>query len=100
MNNNQTSTSPDHTQQILEKYDRESVTRNGLNKMTNHIIAVIAIIYSIFHLYITFNPMPELLQRSIHVAVGTALIFLIYPATKNLLAIRLASLIGCGRVLL
>lgn len=83
MNNNQTSTSPDHTQQILEKYDRESVTRNGLNKMTNHIIAVIAVIYSIFHLYITFNPMPELLQRSIHVAVGTALIFLIYPATKK-----------------
>lgn len=81
---NHTEVSPQaNTQEILEKYDRESVTRNGLGKMTNHIIAAIAIFYSLFHLYITFNPLPELVQRSIHVAVGVGLIFLIYPATKK-----------------
>ncbi|WFF38974.1 TRAP transporter permease [Moraxella nasibovis] len=76
-------TPANNAQEILEKYDRESVTRNGLGKAVNYIIAAIAIFYSLFHLYITFNPMPELLQRSIHVAVGVALIFLIYPATKK-----------------
>lgn len=70
-------------QEILEKYDRESVTRNPTNSAVRFIIASIAILYSIFHLYITFNPMPELIQRSIHVAVGVALIFLIYPPAKK-----------------
>ncbi len=79
-----TAPSPEaNAQEILEKYDRESVTRNGLSKTTNYIIAAIAIAYSIFHLYITFNPLPELIQRSVHVAVGVGLIFLIYPATKK-----------------
>ncbi|MGO2624848.1 MAG: TRAP transporter permease, partial [Psychrobacter sp.] len=41
------------------------------------------ILYSLFHLYITFNPMPALLQRSVHVGVGFALIFLIFPASKK-----------------
>ncbi len=79
-----TTPSPEtNAQEILEKYDRESVTRNGLSKTTNYIITAIAIAYSIFHLYITFNPLPELIQRSVHVAVGVGLIFLIYPATKK-----------------
>lgn len=76
-------TSPADAQEILEKYDRESVTRHSMNKFSTYVIASIAILYSIFHLYITFNPLPELMQRSIHVAVGVALIFLIYPATKK-----------------
>lgn len=70
-------------QEILEKYDRESVTRNPTSSAVRFIIAGIAILYSIFHLYITFNPMPELIQRSVHVAVGVALIFLIYPPAKK-----------------
>lgn len=72
-----------NAQAVLEKFDRESVTRNPTSQTTKWLIAAIAIAYSLFHLYITFNPMAELLQRSIHVAVGAALIFLIYPATKN-----------------
>ncbi|MDO5652137.1 MAG: TRAP transporter permease [Moraxella sp.] len=70
-------------QAILEKFDRESITRNVKNPLTRYIIAGMAILYSLFHLYITFNPLPELVQRSIHVAVGAALIFLIYPAAKK-----------------
>ena len=35
-----TTPSPEaNAQEILEKYDRESVTRNGLSKTTNYIIA-------------------------------------------------------------
>lgn len=70
-------------QAILEKFDKESVTRNPTNKAVKWTIAIIAILYSLFHVYITFYPMAELLQRSIHVAVGSALIFLLYPANNK-----------------
>ena len=70
-------------QEILEKFDRESITRKVSNKYVRWFIAAICILYALFHLYITFNPMPALLQRAIHVGVGFALIFLIYPATKR-----------------
>lgn len=72
-----------NSQEILEKYDRESVTRNPKSKTVRNIIAAIAIAYSLFHVYITFFPLPTLIQRSIHVAVGCALIFLIYPPAKK-----------------
>ncbi|AAZ18602.1 TRAP-T family transporter, fused inner membrane subunits [Psychrobacter arcticus 273-4] len=74
---------PSVTQAILEKYDRESITRHITQGPVKYIIAAICIFYSIFHLYITFNPMPSLLQRSVHVGVGFALIFLIFPASKK-----------------
>ncbi len=72
-----------HNRAILEKYDRESITRNITQGPVKYFIAIICILYSIFHLYITFNPMPALLQRSVHVGVGFALIFLIFPASKK-----------------
>ncbi len=71
------------SQEILEKYDRESVTRTPQNRLQGGLIAAIAIAYSLFHLYITFYPMPTLLQRAVHVAVGCMLIFLIYPPSKR-----------------
>ena len=74
---------PSVTEAILEKYDRESITRHITQGPVKYIIAAICIFYSIFHLYITFNPMPSLLQRSVHVGVGFALIFLIFPASKK-----------------
>ncbi len=61
-------------QAILEKYDRESVTRQT-NPLQKGLITVIAVCYSLFHLYITFYPLPTLLQRAIHVGVGAILIF-------------------------
>lgn len=72
-----------NSQDILEKYDRESVTRNLKNKGIRHFTALIAVLYSLFHVYITFYPMPTLIQRSVHVAVGCALIFMIYPPSKR-----------------
>lgn len=70
-------------QEILEKYDRESVTKQTASSVQKIAITTIAVLYSLFHLYITFNPMPTLLQRSIHVGVGALLIFLVYPASKK-----------------
>lgn len=70
-------------QNILEKYDRESITRVLKSGWEKQLISVIAVFYSLFHLYITFYPLPTLLQRSIHVAIGCILIFLLYPATKK-----------------
>ena len=64
---------------ILEKFDTESKVRKFSSKKIVVIVSAIAIFYSLFHLYITFNPMPTLQQRAIHIAVGMALIFLIYP---------------------
>lgn len=69
--------------QILEKYDRESTTRHLTQLPVKYFVAAICILYSLFHLYITFNPMPALLQRAVHVGVGFGLIFLIFPATKK-----------------
>ncbi|WP_017754775.1 TRAP transporter permease [Calidifontibacillus oryziterrae] len=68
---------------ILEKYDRESVVRNLTNNKITLFIAGLAIFYSLFHLYNTYYPMPELKQRAIHVGWGIALIFLIYPISKK-----------------
>lgn len=72
-----------NSQEILEKYDRESVTRTPASSTVRKLIALIAVLYSLFHVYITFFPLPTLIQRSIHVAVGCALIFLIYPPAKK-----------------
>lgn len=73
----------DANQELLEKYDKESITRQLATGPVKYFIAGLCILYSIFHLYITFNPMPALLQRAVHVGVGFALIFLIFPAGKK-----------------
>lgn len=82
--------SAEKQQEILEKFDRESITRHLKNKKLGWVIAALAIAYSLFHLYTTFNPMPALLQRAIHVGLGFALIFVIYPATKKSSRLKVA----------
>ncbi|MBE2897230.1 TRAP transporter permease [Pasteurellaceae bacterium HPA106] len=72
-----------HEQAILEKFDRESVTRHLVAGVQQYLLVGIAIFYSLFHLYITFYPLPTLLQRAIHVGVGCLLIFLLYPVSKS-----------------
>ncbi|BFM03645.1 hypothetical protein Psyaliredsea_22920 [Psychrobacter alimentarius] len=85
-----------HNKAILEKYDRESITRHITQGPVKYFIAGICILYSLFHLYITFNPMPALLQRSVHVGVGFALIFLIFPASKKAAANEWLGMTGFG----
>lgn len=73
----------DNQQEVLEKYDKESVVRQFASKKIVWFVTLLAVAYSLFHLYITFNPMPQLQQRAIHVAIGGALVYLIYPVTKS-----------------
>src|SRR5699024_3961242 len=68
---------------ILEKFDRESVVRQPQNAYLRHFITLFAVFYSLFHLYTTYKPMPELLYRATHVAVGIDFVFLIYPTHKK-----------------
>lgn len=82
MSNQQVKPASDY-QEILEKYDKESVVKTGQSQWQKHIISIVAVAYSLFHLYITFYPMPTLLQRALHVGIGALLIFLVYPAAKK-----------------
>lgn len=68
---------------ILEKFDRESRTRSFNKKTLILLIGTLAALYSIFHIYTTFFPMPQLIHRSIHLGFGMALIFLVYPTYKS-----------------
>ena len=71
------------TQAIQEKYDKDARTRKFSSKSTFWIVTIVAVLYSLFHLYMVFNPMPALQQRSIHVAVGLALVYMLYPMFKK-----------------
>lgn len=71
------------TQAVQEKYDKDARTRKFSSKSTFWIVTIVAVLYSLFHLYMVFNPMPALQQRSIHVAVGLALIYMLYPMFKK-----------------
>lgn len=70
-------------EELLEKFDKSSALRNFTNAPVRYFVFALAVLYSVFHLYITYNPMPELLQRSAHVSIGLCLIFLLYPAGRN-----------------
>ncbi|ARU67251.1 C4-dicarboxylate ABC transporter permease [Histophilus somni] len=70
-------------QEILEKYDRESVTRQSSSQFNKGLITLVSVLYSLFHLYTTFSPLPTLIQRAVHVGVGAILILLIYLASKK-----------------
>ncbi|MBE2895076.1 TRAP transporter permease [Spirabiliibacterium falconis] len=80
--NHSSTTLSAHERAVLEKFDRESVTRQLKCGFQRYAVSSIAIFYSLFHLYITFYPLPTLLQRSVHVGVGCLLIFLLYPVSK------------------
>ena len=86
-------------QEILEKFDRESVTRQPTNRSVLWFMSALAISYSLFHLFITYHPLPELIQRAAHVSIGLGLIFLLYPARQRTSRSKV-SLIDWGLVLL
>src|SRR5690625_1860302 len=70
-------------QKVLEKYDADARVRSPRIKYITLFIAILAILYSLFYLYVTFNPLPALKQRAVHMAVGMALIFLLYPTFRS-----------------
>lgn len=74
--------SQDKVKKVLEKYDLESNVRKWNNKSIVWFFSILAISYAIFHLYITFNLLPTLLQRNFHLMFGLGMVFLLYPTFK------------------
>lgn len=75
--------SEEKVQKVLEKFDLEANVRKVDNKAFVWFFSILAISYALFHLYITFNPLPTLLQRNVHLMVGLAMVFLLYPTFKK-----------------
>ncbi len=72
-----------HVQDILKKFDKESDFRN-LSGFFLKIITTIAIVFSCFQLYTAvFGVLDAMIQRSIHLSFGLALVYLLYPASKK-----------------
>ena len=71
------------TQEILKKYDKESDYRSYTGLMAK-VVAAIAITFSCFQLYTAiFGVLDAMIQRSIHLSFGMALVFLLYPTSKK-----------------
>ncbi|CAM5223728.1 TRAP transporter 4TM/12TM fusion protein OS=Ureibacillus acetophenoni OX=614649 GN=SAMN05877842_10363 PE=4 SV=1 [Ureibacillus acetophenoni] len=75
--------SEENVQKVLEKYDTDSNVRKLKNKSVVFLIAALGILFSLFHVYITFNPIPTLLLRSVHLLFALAIVFLLYPTYKK-----------------
>ncbi|MBP7094818.1 MAG: TRAP transporter permease [Spirochaetia bacterium] len=70
-------------QDILRKFDKESDFRI-LGGFLGKLVAAIAIVFSSFQVYTAvFGVFDAMIQRSIHLSFGLALIFLLYPASKK-----------------
>jgi TRAP transporter 4TM/12TM fusion protein len=68
---------------ILRKYDKGSDFRT-LTGISNKIVTIILLCFTLFQLYTSiFLGMEPMILRSIHLAFGLSLIFLLYPASKN-----------------
>lgn len=73
----------EQTREILEKYDREARYRTFKGFLAK-IVAAIAITFSIFQIYTAaFGVFDAMIQRSVHLAFGFCLIFLLYPTSKK-----------------
>jgi len=73
----------DEVDKILRKYDKGSDFRN-LSGLSNKIVTIILLCFSLFQLYTSiFLGMEPMILRSIHLAFGLSLVFLLYPASKN-----------------
>ena len=74
---------PVDSQEILKKFDKESDYRI-LTGFIGKAIAAFAIAFSVFQLYTAiFGVLDAMIQRSIHLAFGLSLIFLLYPTSKK-----------------
>lgn len=68
------------TQEILEKFDRESRLRDFVSTPVNVIVTAFAIIVSLYHMYTAyFGSPPVLVHRAVHVAMILVLAFALYP---------------------
>ena len=71
--------SNEEIQKVLEKYDSDAKVRKLNNRSIVFIIGFMGVLFSLFHIYNTFNPLPTLIIRSVHLMFALGLVFLIYP---------------------
>jgi TRAP transporter 4TM/12TM fusion protein len=70
--------------QLLEKFEKESKTRNFQNPHLAKSIYLIAIVIALYHFITSFIGYPPThLHRSLHVAMMSFMTFFLYPATKK-----------------
>ena len=69
---------------VLEKFDKESAFRNRLPKGLNALIGAVLIAFSLFQLYSTIFTLPVQQLRPIHLGFVLFLVYLLYPAKRNL----------------
>lgn len=74
---------PENADQILRKYDKGSDFRT-LKGFGAKMISAILIVFTLFQLYTAiFGQLDAMLQRSVHLAFGLCLVFLLYPTSKK-----------------
>lgn len=71
--------SNEEIQKVLEKYDSEAKVRKLNNRSIVFVIGFMGVLFSLFHIYATFEPLPTLIMRSVHLMFALGLVFLIYP---------------------
>lgn len=71
------------SQEILEKYDRESAFRT-FTDYRGVIISAILILFSLFQLYSTWHVIPSTHMRPIHLAVIVSMAYILYPVSKKM----------------
>ncbi|OFN39543.1 C4-dicarboxylate ABC transporter permease [Corynebacterium sp. HMSC072G08] len=77
-------TTQEEADKVLEKFDRESRTREFRSKVITSIVTVFAVAVSLYHMYTAYFGAPPLLEhRSLHVAVILSLAFALYPPLKK-----------------
>lgn len=72
-------------QEMLEKYDRESNYRTNIGRWA-WIVTFIGVAFTIFQLYVGyFGTLPSQKQGAVHLGTALGLVFLLYPARKELI---------------
>jgi TRAP transporter 4TM/12TM fusion protein len=80
---NQSPDAPIDSQAILKKFDKESDYRI-LTGFLGKAVSAFAISFTLFQLYTAvFGVLDAMIQRSIHLAFGLSLIYLLYPTSKK-----------------
>lgn len=70
-------------EEVKEKFDITSRLR-VLTGKTGNVVSMIAIAWSIFHLYTAvFGSFEAMIQRAVHLAFALVLVFLLYPGSKE-----------------
>jgi len=71
------------SQEILKKYDKEANYRVYAGPMAR-VVTALAITFSCFQVYTAlFGVLDAMIQRSVHLSFGLALIYLLYPSSKR-----------------